>query len=237
MHVGQGQGHGQPGTVERTVDGTGAPAPVLNGRLPLVRCAALVAALIGCSGGSAKSDAGKREDGGAITTVDGSASLSNLSPSQMTQLCTDVNGFTAGTLVPDVCRLQAYFATVAAAAANQNESDTALRTACSATFEQCVGPSDAGIAGHDAGGLDGGACAGLSSSQCTATVAELTSCLSDLNGAYQAIPACSALSRTSLTTDAASTGTKGTIPIPGSCVTLNAKCPGTGLIHLGDGGQ
>jgi hypothetical protein len=231
VHV--GAGHEPPGTVGWAA----GPTTILDGSLLLVRCVALVAALLGCGGGSAKSDSGQTRDGGEITSVDGSASLNNLSPSQMSQLCSDVDKFSTGTLVRDVCRLQAYSATAAAAAANQNESDADLRTACSTTYEQCAGPSDAAVAGNAGGGLDGGVCAGLSSSQCTATVAELTTCLSDLNGAYQAVPDCSALSRTSLTIDAGPTATKGAIAIPGSCVTLNANCPGTGLIHISDGGQ
>ena len=155
------------------------------------------------------------------TSVSGSAKLSELSSTQLTQLCNDLQAFTETSpvyadAVEAGCRLAATFA----AELGNPQSDGALQQACMTAYNSCK--SDSGKVGSVS--TQDLAC-NAQPTTCTATVAEMTACLNDyfaeLDKVFKGLPTCSQLTRAGL----ADGGPSFTIAEPASCQTLDTKCP------------
>jgi hypothetical protein len=171
--------------------------------------------LAGCSGGGSGG-------GGFTTSVSGNAPLNSLSPNDQTTLCNDANAFVTRALVPPLCKTTGVVA--AALVLSQNASATAadLQSACSAAQSDCSMPD---------GGVTTGMCdfSQFNSTQCTATVSDLTKCVNDLtaveDNAVASLPNCNTLTPQNLT--AAENNSSSSSPTnPQSCATLDSKCPG-----------
>jgi len=171
----------------------------------------LLAMVAGCSSPSGSVDAasaGTMADGGFLTAVSGTKTLNSLSPSERAQLCADASAFADGTLAPDECRGYSLDSTSYAATQDGTLSDSSLQMACSSTYDTCLASTNGGgtttpptLDGATTVPLPGDAgspCDALFAADCSATVAELSSCYSDLAQAYTAVPSCSTVTRSGL---------------------------------------
>jgi hypothetical protein len=175
-------------------------------------------------------------NGGFMTSVSGSKMLNTLSSTEKAQLCSDVTTFTFDTFAPDECRGYALQSTEYAATQNGTLSDSSLQSSCSSTYDLCVASTDGGGSttppSSDGATTSitvdaGNPCDALFATDCGATVAELSSCYSDLAEAFDAVPACKTLTRSELAVLVQDGGPLGgTGATPASCAAFEAKCPG-----------
>ena len=176
-------------------------------------------------------------NGGFMTSVSGSKMLNTLSSTEKAQLCSDVTTFTFDTFAPDECLHYALQSTAYAATQNGALSDSSLQSSCSSTYDLCVASTDGGGsttppssdgAATSPTPIDAGKpCDALFATDCGATVAELSSCYSDLAQAFEPIPACKTVTRSELAALVQDGGPlSGTGATPTSCAAFEAKCPG-----------
>jgi hypothetical protein len=200
----------------------------------------LLTTIAACSSTSDSADAAPASaigDGAFQTNVSGTKKLNSLSLSERSQLCADANTFAFGTLAPDECRGYSLESTYYAATQDGTLSDSSLQSTCSSTYDTCVASTDGGTATTpltsdgattapvpvDAGNV----CDMLFPADCSATVAELSSCYSDLAEAYTALPACDTVTRSDLAALARDGGPlSGSNATPASCTALESTCPG-----------
>lgn len=185
----------------------------------------IIAALSGGACGNSGPGAGS----GApfTTTVTPDKPLVSLTGGESSTLCADVNRFASKeTFKADSCRIDAVIASGLAAFFLSTATDAELRAECSQTYSQCLSSAvDAGTG--SASSVSNMAC-GTVPANCTATVAELGTCLNDetaqLHGIASAFPDCSSLTRADFQSDGGSMA-----PAPGepaSCLNFQAKCSG-----------
>jgi hypothetical protein len=200
----------------------------------------LLATIAGCSSPSSSADgapAGTIGDGGFLTSVSGTKTLNALSSSEKSQLCADVNTFAFGTLAPDECRGYSLESTNYAATQDGTLSNSSLQSSCSSTYDTCFASTDGGVAttpltsdGATTAPIPvdaGNPCETLFAADCSATVAELSSCYSDLARAYTALPSCDTVTRSDLAALARDGGPlSGSNETPASCAALESRCPG-----------
>ena len=176
-------------------------------------------------------------NGGFMTSVSGSKMLNTLSSTEKAQLCSDVTTFTFDTFAPDECLNYALQSTAYAATQNGALSDSSLQSSCSSTYDLCVASTDGGGsttppssdgAATSPTPIDAGnPCDALFATDCGATVAELSSCYSDVAQAFDAVPACKTVTRSELAALVQDGGPlSGTGATPTSCAAFEAKCPG-----------
>jgi hypothetical protein len=200
----------------------------------------ILTTIAGCSSPSGSADAalaGTIGDGGFVTSVSGSEMLNSLSSSEKAQLCANATTFTFDTLAPDECRGYALQSTNSAATQDGTLSDSSLQSSCSSTYELCVASAEDGGSttppswdGATTGPVSvdaGNPCDALFATDCSATVAELSSCYSDLARAYTALPSCDTVTRSDLAALARDGGPlSGSNATPASCAALESRCPG-----------
>lgn len=182
-------------------------------------------ALVGCgSGGS----------GGFSTSAPSSTQIQNLTPSQASQVCDDVNSY----LMKEIdsatfCQVAAVAGTAMQAMQDTTLTDAQLQTLCAAAAPVVCAllTTDAGANGNaDAGSSF--ACG--STTGCTATVAQLSACVNDTGAAFSTyekmFPNCSMITRAKLATlnlDASPAE-------PSSCQILDTSCPNFNpMLNLG----
>lgn len=193
------------------------PRFILAAALGLVGAAA-------CGGGSSGGGAGT-----FTTSVPGNKTLGSLSDPELATLCADGAKFAAEPVHQmDNCRLTAFLSTALMAVFSTDATDASLQMSCSETYDQCLNPS---VDGGTNGGYDGGTGPSCSrpAANCAATVAEYTTCINDqaaeTHAAASAVPACSAVSVSSLS--GSDGGTAGpTLTEPASCQLVQSKCSG-----------
>jgi hypothetical protein len=163
------------------------------------------------SGGNA-SNGGSGPGGG---TLPGDKTLGGLSGGELTQLCDEIEQFmTTGSFVESSQEFTCLFTGLFAAALGGAESDAELQSACKAAYDECKSaplmPEAEECTKPDA--------------SCTATVAELRTCLADSAKAFEMavdeFPTCS-----ELTVDMEDPGMGTEAMDPPSCVALRDKCP------------
>jgi hypothetical protein len=184
----------------------------------------LAIALVGCSGGGSGGGGG----GGSTvftSSVNGSQSIGSLTPSQQTQLCNDITTFAVRALEPSVCKLSGLAAAEFAVAVNTAATNADLQTACTSAQNTCE--AEAGAPSQNTGTTT---CdfSGVNATNCTATVADFSACLTDVTSAvnqeFASLPSCSTV--TTQNVASLSSFDAGTPANPTSCNTLDAKCPG-----------
>jgi hypothetical protein len=192
-------------------------------RMPLVKAAAALAlaaavtvtvTLLGCGGAP-----GTRP----VTRLDGSTPINKLSPGQTAQLCSDVQSYYTSSISQGAdCNLQGFLA-AALTAIDPGATDADIQASCAAAYAQCSSsPADAG-----AGSFSTCGDSGADITDCTATVGEYASCVSDLTAAtnheFASLPSCGVIDRASLASDS------GTLPpgpsTPPTCAVIATKCP------------
>lgn len=178
-----------------------------------------VGALAACGGGG-----GGGSSGGFSTNLPGETEVQNLTSAQADQLCRDVNSYLMKQVdSPSFCQVAAVMATANQAAQDTTLTDGQLQQVCSvvATSVCTLLTSDAGASGSvDAGVSSCGSTAG-----CTATVAQLSACLTDTGTSFSTFekmfPTCSMVTRARL-----ATVDGGALPtVPPSCAAANTACP------------
>lgn len=188
----------------------------------------LVLALGGCGGNAAPNDGGA----GFATRVDSRKALGMLSTFEQMQLCNDIVSYTTSTLLPGICRRAALTITASTAQSDTGLPDGDLQQFCSSQYSSCLASSVG--TGVDAQGADAGAMGGvqcdLSHLQptCSATVADYTACLTDLDAVDRPLPSCGVATR-ALLIDLTSDG--------GFSVARPPSCTPVDECTVGDGGQ
>ncbi len=169
----------------------------------------------GSTGSAGSSSTGGSSAGDFSTSVPGSTPLGNLSDSQTTALCSDLEAYTAkSNLLKVSCGLDGLLAAQTAT----DTSDAGLQAACKGAYDSCNADSTATTT------------CDKPSAACTATVAELTACLNDTAQEFDSIsvPECSTL--TSATLSLAFAGLAGlSTDQTAACKTYDAKCPDSGM--------
>ncbi|HEY0705498.1 MAG TPA: hypothetical protein VGG33_01805 [Polyangia bacterium] len=185
----------------------------------LVRMTMTATALLGVLGcGSSDNKTG----GAFSSSVPGSAPLNTLTPAQTSTLCKELGTYVEGALKPLTCQLGGF--TVAAfSAIDPRATDAELKKACEDATAECLQQQ-----GSPDGGASGAGMCDPIPANCTATVAEMSACITDsanaLKQSASAIPTCASITRASLSSDAGAPG-GGEPPEPASCKALSAKCP------------
>jgi hypothetical protein len=198
-----------------------------------VMVATLTAMAWGCGGGGGVHGGGTDGGDAAITGVNANKKLVTLSSSEKTQFCADLANYSNSVLIPAECRVAGLVSSLEAASNDSTLTDADLRSACSSASVQCGlardGSSAPGPGGDAASVPDGSApdagtvCDGLSiPPSCTATVRDITSCLSSEEAYYDGFPSCDAVSRVVLDTLAADGGFSGASSP--ACSAMLAQC-------------
>jgi hypothetical protein len=169
----------------------------------------VLAIAAGCGGGSGGPGGGGGEP--IPTSVPGNKRISDLTPAERHQLCTDIGQWAmSGSFLTDGCNATAWFATDLSASTDPSLTDADLRTTCQGLYDSCV-----------AGGVTTN-CSQLPTT-CTATVSEYATCASDSVAALGGLPPCSAVTRASLPATVARLTSP---PASAACTSLQNKCPG-----------
>jgi hypothetical protein len=206
-----------------------------------VSVAVLAIALVGCgSNGTGGIANGSGGSGGAppaytfATSVDGGVPLNDLTASQVTQLCADVNAAVASVLQPTYCNTASLVGAVSATNMyfqdNPGSSAASLQAMC-ATFLMGQSSSSCPVATMcDATKV------ATSSSACAAKVSDLVTCIDENNTQAQdllnATPSCASVSPSSLNhffTDGGLYDTYGANVVSASCEAL-IGCPGISVL-------
>ena len=174
-------------------------------------------------GSDSKTDGGvssdSKTDGSFSSSVAGSTPLNTLTPAQHSTLCKEFGAYLDGPRT--ICPLVGLLA--AQASASISATDAQLRKACTDAVASCQQQLDS----PDGGASSGSMCEPIPAN-CTATVAEMSACLTDqtavLKQTVAQIPACASLTRASFSADGGVSG-GGEPPEPPSCMSLSAKCP------------
>jgi len=191
---------------------------ILMATLPTATvCGSLTLAGCGGSGGG-----GGAASGGFSTSVSGSAILGALSPTQQMQLCSDSVSYLSDTIEAPECKEVGFEVTEELASIDTTDTDSELQSACTSAYSSCLGSI----------GADGGAgsCdfSELTASNCTATVATLSACLTDIANAVaqeaNTVPSCSAITRAGLSSAASIDGGEVTASSL-NCAALEQMCP------------
>jgi hypothetical protein len=152
--------------------------------------------------------------------------LNTLTASEKAQLCTDVSTFfSSSAVLMSECRLSGVLSATAVPPSTTPAPMPELQTACTSTYDECIKPR-----------ADAGASATVNCdtsltvpATCLATVTEYAACISDFPQSLGAsAPACSTLTRASLSIDAGVSSTVGGLPTTSACNALVAKCPDVG---------
>ncbi len=175
----------------------------------------LVSAVIGCGGGGG---------GGTPTSLPAGTKLMTLTPAQQMQICTDVTNYTVHNISQaNACKFAGVETAAFVLASDSTTTDAALQDACSQAVTQCNStPPD----------TSGTTCdfSGVATCSADATIADFNACataeVSAENTAFGSVPACSAVTKAWLTSNADSIGT---YVEPASCTSLAAKCPDVGM--------
>ena len=186
-------------------------------------------AAVGCGGG-----AGGRDSSAVTTSVSGSIPLDGLTSAQATQLCNDINSAATATLEPTTCaafdHASAVLSTQMYLQDNPGTPIASLQAQCSLflTNEEDSGCPSAMIC--DAATI------ASSSPACTATVADLVTCLNENNTIAAALlaatPACDTVTASSLNDYFATGGpfdTYNATSMSASCQAL-ASCGTSGTV-------
>jgi hypothetical protein len=157
------------------------------------------------------------------TSVTASTQLGMLQSAQQQQLCADLKAFTSSSSVyADALDAGCRIAGIVVAGLSNAQTDGDLQAACTQAYNACK--DDAGKS-SSLGTETAAACEALTSS-CTATVAQLTTCLNDMFGALHmalaSVPSCGSITRASL---ADGGGLKLDFDVPESCKALADACP------------
>jgi len=175
----------------------------------------------GCSSGT-----GKGSGGGFSTSVPAGTKLTALTPAQAQQLCNDAAAYDQRVLGTTLCKQIGLEAAVFLAAFSSSPpADADLQAACAQAYDGCLHP-------------DGGATTTSSTcdptavmsqpATCQATVGDFTTCVSDLDAAFQqsaaSIPDCSALTAANIASYTSSDGGTTTTTEPVSCSKISSTC-------------
>lgn len=146
--------------------------------------------------------------------VDQGKAISDLTPAEQQKFC-DSTAKWADSLVSTqaICRISGHSATSVAT------TDAEARTICQQTYDACLeSPPDAGIG-------DSFECDTAGGAECTATVGEYETCLSDAGGLlkaqFEGIPGCNEARAGAVGIDFEF----GDFDPPASCQVLDEKCP------------
>jgi hypothetical protein len=184
-----------------------------------------VVALVGCGGGSGSS--------GFSTSEPSGTEVQNLTPSQASQLCDDVNSYLTKQLdSPNLCQTAAVIGTATQAMEDSTLTDAELQQICSLAAPKICALLTAD--GGTSGSVDGGASSCGSTAGCTATVAQLSACVNDTGASFatfeKMFPDCSMVTRAKL----ASLNSDASPMEPASCVTIDTSCPNFNpMLNLG----
>src|SRR5580698_2592124 len=205
-----------------------------------------IAVVIGCGGGNGSGGTGGGGAGGATpgkggstgtggsgagtfsTSVPGSTKLTDLTTTQVMQICGDIATYVDDKVVPTLCGHNAQIAGLEGAELLLLQNPSATNTELQAACIQTVATTDAGSCGP----VDGGTQACNVTSEpagCTATVADLTTCANDdfsaLSSYYDSLPSCASLTSATVTAFFALDGGLDTgPPVPTACSAFNATC-------------
>jgi hypothetical protein len=178
----------------------------------------------GGHGGTTGGGGNGGSSGGSFhTSIPSGTSVGSLTPAQQTQLCNDLGNY-AQSLASAECQILAVFEAGLQASIDTTATDATLQAACSAAQSQCVASGTSSP--------DGGTCdfSNVNSTNCTATIGELTACANDQGTVLQqglgSFPTCSNLTRATAVAALASDGGTSSAPPPASCNTFDTKCPG-----------
>jgi hypothetical protein len=178
----------------------------------------LALAIAGCGSDDADGSPGPgngNTGGGAVASgLPATKPLNTLTPAEVTQICKAVDDSVKSPAVSDgMCKFLAVIATGLEASFVPGTTDAQLRMSCTEGFEECkkdTEPEDCDPP----------------PASCTATVAEVEKCASDLNAAIIAVgtaaPACATLTKAALSTAPSIDA----LVEPASCKALEQKCPG-----------
>jgi len=168
----------------------------------------LVSGIIGCGG----SDGG----GGSVTSLPASTKLMTLTPTQKTQLCTDVSAYVSRNVSDaDACELTGLLAGLLAVGLDPNSTDAQVQDACTQAVTACNSTPSTGE------------CTIGDTATCSAdaTIADFNTCTTDnvtaVKSLIATLPACSALTKAWLEANAAMLAGLDSA----SCTALDAKCP------------
>ena len=174
------------------------------------------------SGGSSAGSGGSSAGGGCsmgggttkVTALDGTKNLTDLTPTEATQLCNETNAY-FGCLIGSADRCK--WVGLRAAASTSPQSDAQMQSNCSHYQDSC---STDGAMGASADCLSS-----ISSSSCIGTVAQYSACIMDETAAFnvtvQGFPACTA---TKVSDISPINNAEGVTP-PASCASLINSCP------------
>jgi hypothetical protein len=182
-----------------------------------------VGAMIGCGPGS-----GGSSGGGFSTSAPSATAVQNLTPSQASQLCTDLTNYLNQQVdSQSYCQTAAVIGIAQAAQQQPSLTDAELQAACEATVAQyCPTASP-----------DGGAASCGSTAGCSATVEQISACAND-EAAYlkqfeAMFPTCATITRAKL----ASVNPDASPDMePASCKPLDTSCPNWGPMTMMSGG-
>jgi len=136
----------------------------------------------GCGGGAS----GSSEP--IPTSIAGDKRISDLTPAEHDQLCTDLNKWaTSGSILIEGCNSNGWLFASIEAGTTPSATDADLQMVCETNFNNCV----ASPVGTDCNQMP---------PNCTATVSEYDTCLFGSAAAQAMIPPCSELTRASLPT-------------------------------------
>lgn len=176
---------------------------------------------------SAACGGGAKATGGMpfTTSIPASTKVTTLTPSQISQLCSDLTTYIEKTL-PTTCEGTGVLTAILLyRSSSPPPSDAELQNACASAYNDCLRP-DAGPTG---GFTCGSSTFSALPSTCQATVADVQGCLNDRAALYQsmvaAFPSCNSLTVAAISTSGpGSVDASGNAPEPPSCATLNATC-------------
>jgi hypothetical protein len=163
--------------------------------------------------GGCGSGGGNGKGGGTpvSTSVPGSKRLSDLTPTELTQLCADLQAWAmSGPFLTDGCNASAWLGTFGQATLETSATDADLQAACETLYAGCVANGVTSM------------CSSVPAT-CTATVSEYTTCASDSIAQLAGLPACSAVTRASLPANIARISAGST---SAACAAVQSKCPG-----------
>jgi len=144
------------------------------------------------------------------TSVPANKRISDLTPAERDQLCADVAHWAmTGPFLTDGCNGSAWLATYLESTLDTAATDADLQAMCQLLYADCV-----------AGGVTSN-CSQVPAN-CMVTVSEYNTCLSDSIEPFAGIPACSSVTRASLSSNFARLAT----PVSSAaCTAVQNKCP------------
>jgi hypothetical protein len=185
---------------------------------------AATAALVGCSSGGSGASPPANEAGAAISSVPSGTKLSALTPTQATQLCSDLDAYVEQASLDRACGQWGLDQAAALAAKTPASSDADLQAACTQGYNQCLS--------GDAGLTTGSPCDSSTVSQvpssCTATVGQLETCTEDRQVASNQMvasrPSCASLTAATLKAALSPDAGTGRFTDPASCTPFDSNC-------------